>query len=178
MGNFYTNITLGGVAAEEVAAALEERQRTALVAPHHPGGVTVFDRGCEAQDPGVLGGLAQALSASLRCPALAVLNHDDDILALVLYRAGSLEAEYETGHTADLRVAPLCTAWGRPWVTLPVWLLLHGPRPLFEVARHFLLARLLGLPSWSVGTGYKYLQQGEYPEGLSPANVRQIPARG
>lgn len=104
-----------------------------------------------------------------------MLNHDDDVLALGLYQDGALATEYETGHAAGLSVGRLCAAWGRPGRRLPLWLLLHGPRMVFEVFRHRLLAWLLGLPSWSVGTGYTYLMQGEYPPGLTPENVRTIP---
>lgn len=37
MGNFYTNITVRGPGADQVAAMLDRYQRTALVAPDHPG---------------------------------------------------------------------------------------------------------------------------------------------
>jgi hypothetical protein len=177
MGSFYTNITLRGVLPRDVTEALVREGRTAFVAPAHPGGTTVFDLACEGQDPAVLGHLARLLSRRFSCPALAVINHDDDILALALYRGGSLETEYETAHTAGLRVLSLCAAWERPLVTPLVWLLLRAPTPLFEVARHGGLARLLGLPSWSVGTGYRYLAQGELPPGLTVADLIHVPVQ-
>jgi hypothetical protein len=157
---------------------LESLRRTAIVAPDHPGGVTVYDEASESQDIRILAELAQIVSQDLQCPALAVLNHDDSILALALYENGELTTDYETGHTRDLSVATLCRAWRRRSAAFSLWVLLHAPRPIFEVTRHSLLARLLGLPPWSVGTGYNYLQQGEFPPGLSPANVRDIGKRG
>lgn len=167
MGNFYTNITLRGADPAEVADVLRHAGRSAYVAPRHPGGTTVYDERCESQDPRLLGDLAASLSARWACPALAVLNHDDDILALALYQAGELVGDYETGHADGLRSARLCRTWGRRAATPLVWLLLHGPRPVFEVTRHGWLARLLGLPPWSVATGFRYIEQGELPSGLA-----------
>src|SRR5215813_9082508 len=123
MGNFYTNITFHGVSSEQVVASLESYRRTALVAPDHPGGVTVYDEASESQDVRILAELAQNISADLQCPALAILNHDDDVLALALYQSGALTTDYETGHTRDLNVAVLCRAWQRPGAGFLVWLL-------------------------------------------------------
>jgi len=171
VGNFYTNITLRGPDQAAVATFLRQARRAAYVAPRHAGGTTVYDERCEAQDPQLLGELATALSRHFACPALAVLNHDDDILALALYDHGELVSDYETGHAGRFRVGALCRAWGRAAAGPVVWLLLHGPRPVFEVTRYAWLARSLGLPSWSVGTGFRYLAQGEFPPGLAPTEV-------
>lgn len=171
MGNFYTNVTLRGPEQAEVAAVLREAGRAAYVAPAHPGGTTVFDERCESQSPRLLSELSAALSHQFSCPALAVLNHDDDILALGLYDHGELIGDYETGHAAGFPVRALCRAWGRDLGAPLVWLLLRGPRPIFEVARHAWLARLLGLPPWSVATGFRYLAQGEYPGGLEAGRL-------
>ena len=89
MGNFYTNITLRGPDQAAVATFLRQARRAAYVAPRHAGGTTVYDERCEAQDPQLLGELATALSRHFACPALAVLNHDDDILALLKLGCGS-----------------------------------------------------------------------------------------
>ena len=171
MGNFYTNITLRGPDQAGVAAVLRESGRAAYVAPAHPGGTTVFDERCESQNPRLLGELSAALSEHFACPALAVLNHDDDILALALYDRGDLLGDYETGHAAGLPVRALCRTWERANAAPLVWLLLRGPRPIFEVARHAWLARLLGLPPWSVATGFRYIAQGEISGGLDPGRL-------
>jgi hypothetical protein len=171
MGNFYTNITLRTAEPAAVAAVLRRGGRVAFVAPPHAGGTTVYDERCETQDPRVLSELTAALSDHFACPALAVLNHDDDILALALYDRGRLIGDFETGHADGFPVASLCRAWSRPASVPLVWLLLRSPRPLFEVIRHRWLARSLGLPAWSVGTGFRYLAQGELPQGLTLATL-------
>jgi hypothetical protein len=175
MGNFYTNVTLRGVSPDAAATALQAARRRAFIAPAHAGGTTVYDHASESQDAGILGALALSLSDQLGCNALAVLNHDDDILALALYRDGALITEFETGHAGSLRVRELCTAWNRPVAAPIVWLLLQGPRPLFEVYRHAWLAGLLGLPPWSVGAGYRYLERGEVPSPLRPEDLIRVP---
>jgi hypothetical protein len=171
MGNFYTNITLRGPKQEAVAAVLRLSGRAAYVAPTHPGGTTVFEERCEEQDPTILGELAAALSEHFDCPALAVLNHDDDVLALALYEQGDLIGDFETGHPAGFRVAALCRAWDRGTARPLVWLLLRSPTPVFEVTRHAWLARSLGLPGWSVGLGFRYLDRGEIPRELTAARL-------
>ena len=167
MGNFYTNITLRTAEPTAVAAVLRQAGRAAFVAPDHPGGITVYDERCETQDPRVLSELTAALSEHFACPALAVLNHDDDILALALYGQGRLIGDFETGHADSFPVASLCRAWDRAATAPLVWLLLRSPRPFFEVIRHRWLTRSLGLPTWSVGTGFRYLAQGDFPLGLT-----------
>jgi hypothetical protein len=167
MGNLYTNVTLRAAEPAAVADVLRRGGRPAFVAPRHPGGTTVYDERCETQDPRVLGELTAALSEHFACPALAVLNHDDDILALALYDRGRLVGDFETGHTGGFPVTSLCRAWDRAASAPLVWLLLRSPRPLFEVVRHRWLARILGLPAWSVATGFGYLAQGELPPGLT-----------
>src|SRR2546423_14770558 len=86
MGNFYTNYTLRGPSQQAVAAALAGRKAT--VTPLHGGCVVVFDEASDDQDQERIVELAARLSSELRCPVLAVLNHDDDILWYQLYEFG------------------------------------------------------------------------------------------
>lgn len=171
MGNFYTNITLRAADPAAIATLLRLSGRAAYIAPRHSGGTTVYDERCEEQDPRILGELAAALSEHFACPALAVLNHDDDVLALALYDHGELLGDYESGHPDEFQATALCRAWNRSAAQPLVWLALRSPRPLFEVMRHAWLARSLGLPPWSVGSGFRYLSQGEFPRGLDPTQI-------
>ena len=77
MGNFYTNYTLRGPSQQAVARAMAGR--SAIVTPAQDGCVVVFDAQSDEQDSAVITELASRLSRELRCPVLAVLNHDDDI---------------------------------------------------------------------------------------------------
>lgn len=94
MGNFYVNYTLRGSTQREAAAALSGRR--AAVSPEQGGAVVVFDEESDFQDSKVVSALTERLSASLECPALAVRNHDDDILYFCLYSNGELVDEYDS----------------------------------------------------------------------------------
>src|SRR5207302_8897170 len=88
------NYTPKGPSQQAVAAALAGR--SAVVTPAQEGCVVVFDEASDEQDSAVITELASRLSRELRCPALAVLNHDDDILGYQLYLSGELADEYDS----------------------------------------------------------------------------------
>src|SRR5688572_11505292 len=96
MGSFYTNITLGTTDIDRVEAAMRQARRAALIAPPDEKCTVVFDEASEKQDIEILGALAMHLSRACSCPALAVLNHDDDVLVYLLYDAGELVDEYNS----------------------------------------------------------------------------------
>lgn len=174
MGNFYTNITVRTPDQTAVERTLAQLRRRAYVAPPRAGCTTIFDERSEAQDTAILGGLAEALSARLDCAALAALNHDDSVLALALYDRGRLVTEYSSDAPQGVDVAALCRAFEASGARPLVWALLHGPRPLFEMVRHQLLARLLGLPPWVAGSGFTYIAQGEDPSGLTATELALV----
>jgi hypothetical protein len=173
MGNFYTNITLGRPAAAAVAE-LTAASRNAYVADAGPRCV-VYDGECESQDTQVLAALAERLAVRLDTWALAVLDHDDDLLWLQLYAGADLVAEYANRGGPRTDVGALCRTLGRPGDVAAVWLLLRLPF-LFQVWRHRRLVRRLGLPETAVGFGFTYLARGEVPAGL-PAD-RLLRVRG
>lgn len=94
MGNFYVNYTLRGPHQQAVAAALAGR--SSIVSPELDGCVVVFDEESEEQNQEVIAELASRLSGRLKCPLLAVLNHDDDILKYQLFLNGDLLDEYDS----------------------------------------------------------------------------------
>src|SRR6187455_1673439 len=94
MGNFYVNYTLRGPEPETVAAALTGR--SAIVTPQDNRSVVVFDAEAESQDLGVFDAVGRRLSTELKCPVLAVLNHDDDVLLYRLFENGRLVDEYNS----------------------------------------------------------------------------------
>jgi hypothetical protein len=106
--------------------------------------------------------------------AFAVLNHDDDVLWFQLYRGSDLVAEFATRDGPVTRVRELCRALGRPAVAPLVWLILRAPL-VFEVFRHQLLARRLGLPLASVGAGFTYIARGELPRGVARDRLVRLP---
>ncbi len=184
MGNFYTNYTLRGPSQEAVAEALVGR--SAFVTPAFNGSVVVYDEQSDEQDEDAIIELAGWLSREFRCPVLSVLNHDDDILWYQLFLNGVLTDEYDSCpdyFDPDAEPSPpaggnaqiLCDAFGATNVAAVELVLrtsgLDEAGYTFEVERHEELAELLGLPPFSVGAGYNYIAQGEFPDGLEEEDL-------
>ena len=189
MGNFYTNYTLRGPSQQAVAAALAGR--SAMVTPEQDGCVVVFDETSDDQNQEGITGLASKLSSDLNCPVLAVLNHDDDIFWYQLYLSGELADEYDSSpgyfEPAAEPSAPaggdarkLCTAFGTDSVAEVESILRKSSFEeggyTFAVERHTDLARALGLPSFGVGAGFRYVSDGELPEGLEAGRMVRVGA--
>lgn len=187
MGNFYTNYTLRGPSQQAVARALSGR--AAIVTPQRDGCVVVFDEQSDEQDMEVISELAGNLSAELRCPVLAVLNHDDDILWYQLYMSGELADEYDSSPSYfDPEAEPsdpaggdaqkLCAAFASTNVADVEAILRKSSFDedgyAFAVERHAELAEALVLPSFAVGVGYRYLSGGEIPDGLSENDLLKV----
>lgn len=179
MGNFYANVTLLGADADRVAEQLEAKQRRAYISSRNEA-VVVFDEAGDNQD-GSHVELASALSAALSCPAIAVMNHDDDILFVHAFDAGRPLGEYNSdpeyfddiderddgrpaGSSPALDGAALAQLVGRPDAAQHVDDLLRGDR-VFEVDRHHALVAALGLPAGAVGVGFRSIAQGDAPAG-------------
>lgn len=191
MGSFCTNITVRTADTDGVAAAVRQAGRTAYIAPPENGSIVVFDEASEGQDPEVLKTLALHLARTCRCPALAILNHDDDVLVYVLFDAGKVVDEYNSapGYVdadADPGAPPaggdaqrLTAAFGAPDRAADTERILRAAGNaeegfVFATDRHRELASVLRLSSAAVGMGYTYLEEGELPEGLQLAALLKV----
>jgi hypothetical protein len=188
MGNFYTNITLRSEDTGRIMQTLTEQGRTAFVAEPREGFSVVYDRASDEQDPEVIDEVATQLSKGLGCAALAVLNHDDDVLWYGLYDRGKLVDEYSSApgyFDGDDRppeggdAKRLCRAFGAEGRAADVEVLLRAPPGsddgfVFEVERHQALVETLGLPESAVGAGFTYIEAGELPDGLEAAQLRRV----
>lgn len=182
MGNFYVNYTLRGVSQQAVAAAMANR--SAFVSPSDKDAVVVFDHASDSQEEAIISELGKDLSSKLKCPLLAVLNHDDDILWYQLLSLGELIGEYNScpdyfdfgggseaagpsGGDAEI----LCKTFGSGKVDRVREILSKSVMDedgyAFAFQRHADLFEALGLPSFSVGASYASIKAGELPEGLS-----------
>jgi hypothetical protein len=180
MGNFYVNHTVRAP-QNRVIAVLEKHGHTAFVSPTADGYTVVFDQQCDTQDTFAIAELGQELSAALNSPVVAFLNHDDDILCYWLFERGEPveaynscpdyfeddasggdsdedEGQGEAGPTSD--GTELCRVF-RPGVRDRVRSILAEPSPMFASMTHHDLVSALGLPTWTVGTGYRYLAEGD-----------------
>jgi hypothetical protein len=184
MGNFYANYTLRGRTQNEIVVALAGRN--AVVTPPRNGCVVVFDEQSDEQDVTLIAELASRLSHKLRCPVLAVLNHDDDVFWYQLHENGKLIDEYNSspGYFGEPAESPdpaggdarkLCAAFDTTAVAA-VENVLRKPTCdddgyVFALDRHADLVHALGLPEFAVGTAFANFEREEYPEGLSPEDL-------
>jgi hypothetical protein len=180
MGGFYTNYTLRGPSQKAVAGALAGRK--AMVSPESSGCVVAYDEASDDQDGEAIAALASHLSGTLRCPVLAVLDHDDDILWYQLYENGKLTDEYDsTPGYFDPSAEPsapaggdaqrLCCAFGATDVADVEAILRKSSFDddgyVFAHERHADLVRALGIPEFAVLKAYASFGRGEIPDGFS-----------
>ena len=171
MGNFYTNIVLRDKDVDAVAETLDGMKRRSYVASTQTATI-VFDEASDDQDLEALERLAAMLSRR-HGPALAVCNHDDDVLWYALATGGRIVDRYNShpsyfeGGSDDPSggdAESLCAAFDRAERRADVEALLRR-RPTqvaLEIDRHLDLCRLLDLPTESVGMGYTYVSNGEF----------------
>ncbi len=184
MGQFYVNYTLRGVTQGAVAKALAGR--ACIVTPSANGTVVAFDDESENQDQDVISSLAMELSRKLRCPVLAVMDHDDDILWYQLYTDGELQDEYDStpgyfdpaaqpSAPAGGDAAKLCSAFGSSNLDVVERVLrksaFDNDGYTFASERHGDLVNALGISPFGVGTAYASFEYEELPEGLSADNI-------
>ncbi|HEX7123648.1 MAG TPA: hypothetical protein VF178_14830 [Gemmatimonadaceae bacterium] len=189
MGNFYTNITLRSQDTDRIVETLEQARRTAFVTEPRAGFSVVFDSDSEEQDIDEIHKVARQLSARLQCAALAVLNHDDDVLWYRLYERGDVVDEYVSAphYFTDIGETPpeggdaerLCRTFGAEGRIAEVEAVLRaagGSRDgfAFEFERHQALVEALQLPVSAVAAGFNYLESGELPEGVEEGQLRRV----
>jgi hypothetical protein len=96
MGNFYVNFTLKTTDSDDVADTLQQAGRSAFVTRPQGGCVVVFEEQTDSQDANEIEEVGFMLSKQQKCPVLAILNHDDDILAYWLFDRGQLIDSYNS----------------------------------------------------------------------------------
>jgi hypothetical protein len=176
MGAFYGNITLRGTTGEKVVELLAKRR--AAVVPAGPDICVVYDKACDEQDTDKIAKLAYTLTRELKCAALAVLVHDDDVCWHLCYESGQLVAEYNSDPSyfdfkAKRRLSPsgidaqaLCRLFdhGSPKDLKQI---LSSTKYAFETDRHRDMVKELGLPPFAVGTAFASLNDDEHPSGVA-----------
>src|SRR5262245_14091137 len=96
MGNFYVNFTTRGPDQASVAKSLRSAKRKAIVGPSLDALTVFYDEQSDTQDDSEIRAVGETTSRDLNAPVLAVLNHDDDILAYWLFDKGKLVDEYNS----------------------------------------------------------------------------------
>ena len=88
MGNFYVNHVAVGTDRDSIVAQLRDDGRKGYCSDAIGGNVYIYDQESDSQSGDVISKLGKSLSAALNCGVLAVLNHDDDILAIWSFESG------------------------------------------------------------------------------------------
>lgn len=167
MGNFYTNVTLRTTERDTLIEHMRAKGRSCFVSPTYGDFTVVYDRLSDEQDIADLEGLAAELSSRFCCSALAVLNHDDDMLWMGLARQGEWLMTYRSDRISSGSAWQLAKEFKVVGLLPLVSFLMRWPIVLFEIWRHGALASVLGIPKVAVGFGYNYLARGERPDDNS-----------
>lgn len=181
MGSFYVNYTVRST--DQAAVVKSLKGRSAYVTPVKDGALLVTDEAAETQEIDAVREVGELLSTGLKTQVLAVLNHDDDMLWYGLFDKGRLTDEYNSapdyfeGGTSpptggDART--LCAAFGRAGSEKELDAVLKKKDYVFAMERHADLVKALGLPEFTVGCGFNYLEEGELPEGLSEGDLVKV----
>ncbi len=191
MGSFYTNVTVTNMDRDKVIGYLSSINRKSIVAPYSSGGIVIYDEKGESQD-GSIFQLAEDLSKTPKCCAFAIMNHDDSVLYFQVFSNGEIVDSYNscpsyfegeeelppTGGNAET----LCGMYNQKGKEKLIEDILRydslanedEERYIFETERHSDITNTLNLPSFAVGTGYNYITNGEYPEGLEFSDCATI----
>jgi hypothetical protein len=185
VGNFYVNYSTRGRDREAVAECLRSAKRKAFVSPTINDTTVVFDEGADTQDEAIIKDVGKRISKVLAAPVLAVINHDDDILAYWLFEGGEISDEYnscpgyfsdEGGDTPEGGDAKkICSAFGVPAKAKQVEKILRDEEEyVFALDRHKALAELLQHPWPYVCMGYGYIKEGSFAEGISAEDLLAV----
>ncbi len=156
MGHFYSHVLVCGASQEACAATMKRLGRRSIVAPAHRTVVTVCDAGSESLDLDELDSVAFTLAHHMKTATLAVLNHDDDLFLVRIFGPEGFKGYCRSRMLLGGAYAQMIYACGVRRPVAAVWLAFARPYRV-EVDRHEALVRLLDLPPWSVGMGYRYL---------------------
>jgi hypothetical protein len=165
MGNFYVNHTVQTGDRDSVAVVLRRNKLVAYISPVRNGCVVVAEEQADTQRTAPIVKLAKLLSAEAEAPALAVLDHDDDYMALGAYVSGQEITDYSSDPThlcqdkeTNLagKAAKLCSVFNAVGAVPAVTAILRAPFCTYPLAykRHQALVEALGLSDFAVGYGF------------------------
>jgi hypothetical protein len=187
MGNFYVNITTRKVSAEEIVNFLDSMNLSAFVIKGPDDYCTIYEERCDEQDTKHISSLLKDISNQFSCPAIGMMNHDDDILAYELWSNGEKVDEYDScpGYFSgdedhmepeggDAKAISNHFSNGTNEENIGKVLRSSGDGDedfVFAIDRHQALAKAACLPSYSVGYGFRYISEGEIPTGIKPEDI-------
>ena len=202
MGSFYVNIT-ANIPAKKAVSFLKSKGSSAYVMPTKDQQCVIYEQECDTQDIAHMHELLIALTAEQDCSALGVLNHDDDMLFLMLCSRGEFKADYTCGisfeemyaeydeesdeqdseEAEELKAAEkqqqasvMAKALSEAFAVIDTDAILEvlTQDSVFAVETHSNLAEVLALPDASIGLGYNYIEEGQADDELDVSQLVKI----
>lgn len=158
MGNKYANILVKATDPQGIARFLNDMERHAYILPPKKGYILVCEEACEMFDMEVMSEITQKLTSRCACPAVGLMNFDDDILWYRVYNQGQLVDEYcddpatpgnEGNHVDERHAESICQAFGQGGKQKQVAEILSASGEIYfsQSARHMALGKALGWPT-------------------------------
>ncbi|MGE6795194.1 hypothetical protein [Psychrobacter okhotskensis] len=202
MGSFYVNIT-ANTPAKEAVSFLKSKGSSAYIMPTKDQQCVIYEQECDTQDIAHMYELLIALTAEQDCSALGVLNHDDDMLFLMLCAKGEFKADYTCGisfeemyaeydeesdeqngeEAEELKAAEkqqqasvMAKALSEAFAVTDIDAILEVlmQDSVFAVETHASLAEVLKLPECSIGLGYNYIEDGQAHDELDMSQLIEV----
>lgn len=167
MGNFYVNIT-AKADREALTSLLDSVTDRSVIGPQHNGWLTFSTELIEEQGQVAIDEYGCGVSENFPGPAIAVLNHDDDILSIDLYEGSKQTGTYNScpgyfdpnATEADLK--PVFTNSAAYDALGPTVRDVLSTKSVFAIDAHAAFVEAAGLPKEAVGFGYRYAERGEF----------------
>ncbi|MEM9709411.1 MAG: hypothetical protein AAF871_11530 [Pseudomonadota bacterium] len=174
MGNFYANLSVATADKTLVQSSLSQvASDHGFIGPSEGDWTTITSDAIDAQNQDDIDAYGKTLSDVLNAAVVSVMNHDDDVLSVALYRAHNRIAEYNScpGYFAEMPSKAALQPAVRnvsEFVELAsgvaeedIVKLITEPSPIaFET--HKALVQMFRLPRYSTGFGYRYVCMGEF----------------
>jgi hypothetical protein len=200
MGSFYVNFSVKQNDPQPIVDTLKRARLKAIVTPPSNGFVVVCEEKSDRQDTKAIEEVGGLLTREVAAPVFAILNHDDDILCYWLFDQGRLVDKYDScpdyfGPSEELILKTggdvqqlcemlsvpsggdaqqLCEMLSVPSAVDEVERILRADHYVFALDRHSALVEVLGLPSYTIGWGYRYVVRGTIPDGLKPDQLIRV----
>ena len=168
MGNFYVNLAVRSDDQDQIASHVPKGDPSVL-GPVVNGWTVLSSERLETQDEDILKDYGRRLSKAMNVPVIGTLNHDDDVLLVMLFHEGDLVSNYNSDpeYWTDGDGPPLIEGIAAFAEILDVdagqLTALLSTRPVFAVERHGELANLIGLPDYAAGFGHDDAKRDEFP---------------
>lgn len=96
MGDFYVNISVRDASQDKLAEFFRAVNDPAIVGPEENGWTAVASENLDSQSQEVIDLYMKAFSGQLETFAVSVLNHDEDILSVDIWKDGEMVGEYNS----------------------------------------------------------------------------------